>query len=476
MKFNCSTPSELLKEIKDLDVKMVDMRFTDMPGTTHHFTIPIKFLDEDIFEDGLGFDGSSVRGFQAIENSDMIVIPDVTTAYIDPFFSEKTIVFYCDIKDPITKESYTRDPRNIAKKAEGYLKTSGIGDTAFFGPEAEFFIFNDVKYDSGSNFAFHEVDSSEGTWNTGKEEGPNLGHKPRHKEGYFPLPPVDSMHDVRTEMVMTMQDIGLTVEAHHHEVATGGQQEIDLEFAPLVSMADDLMKYKYVVKNVAKLHGLSATFMPKPLFGDNGSGMHVHQSVWKDGDTLMYKKGNYADLSDLALNYIGGILKHAPALLAFCAPTTNSYKRLVPGFEAPVNIAYSQRNRTASVRIPTYSSSPKSKRMEFRCPDPTANPYLAFAAMLMAGLDGVKNKIDPGEPTDINIYEAPEEILAKIPSTPGSLAEALDALESDHAFLLEGDVFTKDVIETYVNYKRENEVNPVNIQPHPHEFKLYYDA
>ena len=476
MKFNCSTPSELLKEIKDLDVKMVDMRFTDMPGTTHHFTIPIKFLDEDIFEDGLGFDGSSVRGFQAIENSDMIVIPDVTTAYIDPFFSEKTIVFYCDIKDPITKESYTRDPRNIAKKAEEYLKTSGIGDTAFFGPEAEFFIFNDVKYDSGSNFAFHEVDSSEGTWNTGKEEGPNLGHKPRHKEGYFPLPPVDSMHDVRTEMVMTMQDIGLTVEAHHHEVATGGQQEIDLEFAPLVSMADDLMKYKYVVKNVAKLHGLSATFMPKPLFGDNGSGMHVHQSVWKDGDTLMYKKGNYADLSDLALNYIGGILKHAPALLAFCAPTTNSYKRLVPGFEAPVNIAYSQRNRTASVRIPTYSSSPKSKRMEFRCPDPTANPYLAFAAMLMAGLDGVKNKIDPGEPTDINIYEAPEEILAKIPSTPGSLAEALDALENDHAFLLEGDVFTKDVIETYVNYKRENEVNPVNIQPHPHEFKLYYDA
>jgi len=476
MKFNCSTPSELLKEIKDLDVKMVDMRFTDMPGTTHHFTIPIKFLDEDIFEDGLGFDGSSVRGFQAIENSDMIVIPDVTTAYIDPFFSEKTIVFYCDIKDPITKESYTRDPRNIAKKAEGYLKTSGIGDTAFFGPEAEFFIFNDVKYDSGSNFAFHEVDSSEGTWNTGKEEGPNLGHKPRHKEGYFPLPPVDSMHDVRTEMVMTMQDIGLTVEAHHHEVATGGQQEIDLEFAPLVSMADDLMKYKYVVKNVAKLHGLSATFMPKPLFGDNGSGMHVHQSVWKDGDTLMYKKGNYADLSDLALNYIGGILKHAPALLAFCAPTTNSYKRLVPGFEAPVNIAYSQRNRTASVRIPTYSSSPKSKRMEFRCPDPTANPYLAFAAMLMAGLDGVKNKIDPGEPTDINIYEAPEEILAKIPSTPGSLAEALDALESDHAFLLDGDVFTKDVIETYVSYKRENEVNPVNIQPHPHEFKLYYDA
>ena len=476
MKINCSTPTELFNATKDLDIKMIDLRFTDIPGTTQHFTIPIKFFDENIFNDGLGFDGSSVRGFQKIENSDMIVVPDVETAYIDPFFSEKTLVFYCDIKDAVTKESYTRDPRNIAKKAEVYLKSSGMGDTAFFGPEAEFFIFNDVKYDSGSNFAFHEVDSSEGTWNTGKEEGPNLGHKPRHKEGYFPLPPVDSMHDVRTEMVMTMQEIGLSVEAHHHEVATGGQQEIDLEFAPLVSMADDLMKYKYVVKNVAKQHGLSATFMPKPLFGDNGSGMHVHTSVWKDGDTLMYKKGNYADLSDFALNYIGGVLNHAPALLALCAPTTNSYKRLVPGFEAPVNIAYSQRNRTASVRIPTYSSSPKSKRMEFRCPDPSANPYLAFTAILMAGLDGVKNKIDPGEPTDINIYEATADILEKIPSTPGSLAESLKALENDHAFLLEGDVFTKDVIETYIAFKRENEVDPINLRPHPHEFNLYYDV
>ena len=476
MKIKCSTTVELFKEIKNLDIKMVDMRFTDLPGTTQHFTIPIKFLDEAIFTNGLGFDGSSIRGFQTIENSDMIVVPDVATAYIDPFFSEKTLVFYCNIKDALTKESYTRDPRNIAKKAEVYLKSSGMGDTAFFGPEAEFFIFNDVKYDSGSNFSFHEVDSNEGTWNSGKDEGPNLGHKPRHKEGYFPLPPVDSMHDVRTEMVMVMQDIGLSVEAHHHEVATGGQQEIDLEFAPLVSMADDLMKYKYVVKNVAKQHGLSATFMPKPLFGDNGSGMHVHTSVWKDGDTLMYKKGNYADLSDFALNYIGGVLKHAPALLALCAPTTNSYKRLVPGYEAPVNIAYSQRNRTASVRIPTYSSSPKSKRMEFRCPDPSANPYLAFTSILMAGLDGVKNKIDPGKPTDINIYAAPADILAKIPSTPGSLAEALDALDKDHAFLLEGDVFTKDVIETYISYKREKEIDPINLRPHPHEFNLYYDA
>lgn len=477
MKFNCKTPRELLKQIKDLDIKMADMRFTDIPGTAHHITVPVKFLDEEIFGLGVGFDGSSVRGFQSIENSDMSMVPDVTTAYLDPFCSEKTIVFYCDIKDPITRDSYSKDPRNIAKKAEEYLKSSGMGDTAFIGPEAEFFIFNDVKYDSGSNFAFHEVDSVEGSWNTGKDEGPNLGHKPRHKEGYFPLPPVDSMHDVRTEMVLTMQEIGLSVEAHHHEVATGGQQEIDLEFAPLVSMADDLLKYKYVVKNVAKQHGLTATFMPKPLYGDNGSGMHIHSSVWKDGNTLMYKKGNYADLSDFALHYIGGILKHTPALLALCAPTTNSYKRLVPGFEAPVNIAYSQANRTASVRIPTnYSSSPEAKRMEFRCPDPSANPYLAFAAILMAGLDGVKNKIDPGEPTDINIYEAPAEVLAKIPSTPGSLAEALEALEKDHAFLLEGDVFTKDVLNNYIAYKKEKEVDQINLRPHPYEMYLYYDA
>ena len=477
MKINCSTTAELFKATKNLDIKMIDMRFTDIPGTTQHFTIPIKFFDEDIFKDGLGFDGSSVRGFQKIENSDMIVVPDVTTAYIDPFFSEKTLVFYCDIKDAVTKESYTRDPRNIAKKAEAYLKSSGMGDTAYFGPEAEFFIFNDVKYDSGSNFAFHEVDSGEGAWNTGREESPNLGHKPRHKEGYFPLPPVDSMHDVRTEMVITMEDIGINVEAHHHEVATGGQQEIDLEFSPLLSMADDLLKYKYVVKNVAKQHGLTATFMPKPLFGDNGSGMHVHSSVWRNGETLMYKKGNYADLSDFALHYIGGILKHAPALLALCAPTTNSYKRLVPGFEAPVNIAYSEANRTASVRIPNnYTSSPKAKRIEFRCPDPSSNPYLAFSSILMAGLDGVKNNIDPGQPTDINIYEAPADILAKIPSTPGSLREALEALEKDHAFLLEGGVFTKENIETYISYKRENEVNPMNLRPHPHEFHLYYDA
>jgi len=352
-----------------------------------------------------------------------------------------------------------------------------MGDTAYFGPEAEFFIFNDVKYDSGSNFSFYEVDSTEGSWNSGSEENPNLGHKPRHKGGYFPLPPVDSLHDVRTEMVLTMEDVGINVEAHHHEVASGGQQEIDLEFSPLLCMADDLLKYKYIVKNVAKQHGLTATFMPKPLFEDNGSGMHVHSSVWKNNETLMYKKGNYADLSEFALYYIGGILKHAPALLALCAPTTNSYKRLVPGFEAPVNIAYSEANRTASVRIPNnYTSSPKAKRIEFRCPDPSANPYLAFSAILMAGLDGVKNKIDPGKPTDINLYAASEKILKKIPSTPGSLDESLKALEKDHAFLMEGDVFTKDVIETYINYKRENEVNPMNLRTHPYELHLYYDV
>ena len=476
MKFNCKTPSELLKAIKNQDIKMVDLRFIDIPGTAQHFTIPIKFLEENIFTEGLGFDGSSVRGFKEIHDSDMIVLPDVATAFIDPFYSEKTIALLCNIKDPLTLEDYARDPRNIAKKAETYLKSSGIGDTAFFGPEAEFFVFNNVQYDTGSNFSFYEVDSGEGTWNSGADENPNLGHKPRHKEGYFPLPPVDTLQDVRTEMVMTMQDIGLGVEAHHHEVATAGQCEIDLEFSPLLSMADAVMQYKYIVKNVAKQHGMTATFMPKPLFQDNGSGMHVHQSLWKDGETLMYKKGNYANLSDLALNYIGGTLKHAPALLAFCAPTTNSYKRLVPGFEAPVNIVYSKRNRSACVRIPVYSQSPKATRMEFRSPDPTANPYLAFSSLLMAGLDGIKNKIDPGKPTDINLYSTSEDVLAKIPSTPGSLAEALDALEKDHEFLLQGEVFTKDVIKTYINYKRENEVDPINLRPHPYELHLYYDA
>ena len=476
MKFDCKNYNELFSSIKELDVKMVDLRFTDLPGTTQHFTIPIKFFTEDVFSEGVGFDGSSVRGFQEIQESDMIVVPDINSAYLDPFTSEKTLALHCNIKDPISGKDYSRDPRNIAKKAEAFLKSTNIADTAYFGPEAEFFVFNNVQYDSGSNYSFYEVDSTEGIWNSGSDENPNLAHKPRHKEGYFPLPPVDSLHDLRTEMVMTMQDIGLSVEAHHHEVATSGQCEIDLEFAPLLSMADDLMKYKYVVKNVAKQHGMTATFMPKPLFEDNGSGMHVHQSLWKGGNTLMYGESNYANLSDLALNYIGGILKHAPALLSFCAPTTNSYKRLVPGFEAPVNIVYSQSNRSAAVRIPAYSQSPKSKRMEFRCPDPTANPYLAFSAMLMAGLDGINNKIDPGNPVDKNLYDLPPKKLKNIPSTPSSLSKALNALEKDHDFLLQGDVFTKDLIETYINYKKENEVDAINLRPHPYELHLYYDA
>ena len=476
MKFSCNNLKELKDSIKDLGIKMVDLRFVDIPGTMQHFTIPIKQLSEDIFLNGLGFDGSSIRGFQKIENSDMIVIPDITTTYLDPFTSEKTIAMHCNVKDPVTMEEYTKDPRNIAQKAEKYLKETGIADSAFFGPEPEFFIFNDIKYKSESNLSFYEIDSSEGIWNSDKDENPNLGHKPRPKEGYFPLPPVDSLHDLRTEMVITMEDIGLNIEAHHHEVASGGQCEIDLQFDSLLSMADDVMKYKYVVKNVAKQYGLTATFMPKPLFGDNGSGMHVHMSLWKDSKTLMYDEKNYAGLSKIGLYYLGGILKHAPSLLAFCAPTANSYKRLVPGFEAPINLVYSKRNRSVAVRIPVISKSEKSKRIEFRCPDPAANPYVAFSAMLMAGIDGIKNKIDPGSPVDKNLYDLSSEELNKFPSAPGSLSESLVALEKDHNYLLQGDVFTKNFIETYIKYKNENEVDQINLRPHPHEFYLYFDA
>ncbi len=475
MKFNFKNTKELLDSIKKLDIKMVDLRFTDIPGTLQHFTVPIRYLKDELFSEGLGFDGSSIRGFQEIHESDMIALPDISTCYLDPFASEKTIVFHCNIKDPVTKNSYINDPRYIARKAEGYLKSSGIGDEIFFGPEAEFFIFNDVKYDSGANFSFYEVDSKEGTWNTGSDENPNLGHKPKIKGGYFPLPPNDSLNDIRTEMVLTLEDIGVNVEAHHHEVATGGQSEICLEFSPLLSMADNLMKYKYVVKNISKQHGMTATFMPKPIYGDNGSGMHVHQSIWKSGKTLMYDESNYANLSDTALYYIGGILKHTPALLGFCAPSTNSYKRLVPGYEAPVNIAYSQRNRSAAVRIPV-SDSPNSKRIEFRCPDASSNPYLAFSSMLMAGIDGINNKIHPGEAVDKNIYALSKEESKDIKSTPGSLAESLDALENDHNFLLEGNVFSKELIDQYIEYKRKNEVNPINLRIHPYELYLYYDV
>jgi glutamine synthetase len=401
-------------------------------------------------------------------------VPDPATARIDPFMSASTLVMICDIQDPVTGERYSRDPRNIAKKAAAHLKASGIADTAYFGPEAEFFIFDDIRYDSTENSSYYYVDSAEGQWNTGRAEGPNLGYKPRYKEGYFPVPPTDSMHDLRTEMVLKMEEVGIRVEAQHHEVATGGQAEIDMRFDEIVHMADKLQWYKYIIKNVARAAGKTVTFMPKPLFNDNGTGMHVHQSLWKDGNPLFAGEG-YAGTSQMCLNYIGGILKHAPALCAFVAPTTNSYKRLVPGFEAPVNLAYSSRNRSAAVRIPMYSASPKAKRIEVRFPDPSSNPYLAFSAMLMAGLDGIRNRIDPGEPLDQDIYELSPAELSKVPSVPGSLDGALEALEADHEFLLQGDVFTADAISMWIDYKRSREVDPVRLRPHPYEFKLYFD-
>jgi glutamine synthetase len=461
--------------IKENKVKMVDLKFMDFPGQWQHFSVPVHELTEESFEEGFGFDGSSIRGWKSINESDMLVIPDPTTAFIDPFIEVPTISLICDVYDPVTKEKYERCPRYIAQKAEAYLKSTGIADTAYFGPEAEFFIFDDVRFDQNSHEGYYYIDSIEGQWNSGRDERPNLAYKPRYKEGYFPVPPTDSLNDIRNEMVLIMEQCGLQVEAQHHEVATGGQCEIDFRFAPLVKCADNLLIFKYIVKNVARRHGKTATFMPKPLFGDNGSGMHCHQSLWKNGQPLFYGNG-YANLSEIALYYIGGILKHAPALCAFTNPTTNSYKRLVPGFEAPVNLAYSQRNRSAAIRIPVYSSSPKAKRIEVRFPDGSCNPYLAFAAMLMAGIDGIINKIDPGEPLDKDIYSLPPEELKNIPSTPGSLEEALRALEKDHDFLLRGDVFTEDVIEAWIKYKWEKEVNPMRMRPHPYEFMLYFDV
>ncbi len=469
------TPHDVLAMINDQGIRVVDLRFTDFPGHWQHFTVMASEIEEDTFEDGLGFDGSSIRGWQAIDESDMLVMPDASTAFIDPFLEEPTLVMICNIADPITKSGYSRDPRSVAQKAEAYLQSTGIGDTASFGPEAEFFVFDDVRFGEGSNHAFHRVDSIEGYWNSGKNEGPNLGYKPRHKEGYFPVPPHDTLQNIRTEMVLKMEGVGIDVEVHHHEVATGGQGEIDIRFCPMVTCADRMTWYKYIVKNVARKHGKTATFMPKPLFEDNGTGMHTHQSIWK-GDEPLFAGSGYAGLSEMALHYIGGILKHADALIALTNPTTNSFKRLVPGYEAPVNLAYSQRNRSAAVRIPMYSQSPKSKRIEFRCPDPSANPYLAFSAMLMAGLDGIQNKIDPGDPLDKNLYDLEPEEKEAIPQTPPSLANALDALEADHDFLLKGEVFTDDVIETWIEYKRENEVDAINQRPHPHEFALYFDV
>ena len=468
------TPKQVLEMIKEKKVKVVDIRFMDFPGVWQHFTVPISEMDESSFEDGFGFDGSSIRGWQPIHASDMLVVPDAATAQMDPFFKEPTLVLIGDIAEPITMESYSRDPRYITKKAETYLKSTGIGDTAYIGPEAEFFIFDNIQFESSSNRAFYEIDSIEGVWNTGRNEEPNLGYKPRHKGGYFPVPPMDKFQDLRTEMVLVLESLGIDIECQHHEVATAGQAEIDMRFKPLLQMADQLMWFKYVLKNVAHRHNRTVTFMPKPLFDDNGTGMHTHISIW-NGDKPLFAGDQYAGVSQEALYAIGGILKHCNALCAFTNPTTNSYKRLVPGFEAPVNLAYSSRNRSAAIRIPMYSASPKAKRIEFRTPDPSCNGYLAFSAMLMAVIDGIQNKMDPGEPLDKNIYDLPPEELAEVESAPGSLEEALDALKDDHEFLLKGDVFTQDVIDTWIEYKTENEVNPVKLRPHPHEFFLYFD-
>ena len=468
------TPKEVLDMAKENDTKVVDLRFMDFPGLWQHFTVPISELEESSFEDGFGFDGSSIRGWQPIHASDMLVVPDPETAKMDPFYEAPTLVLICNIVDPVTREPYTRDPRNIAQKADAYLKSSGIGDVAYFGPEAEFFIFDDIRFESSRFGAFYEIDSIEGTWNTGRDESPNLGYKPRHKEGYFPVPPMDKFQDLRTEMVLTLESLCIAVEAQHHEVATAGQAEIDMRFTPLVQMADQLMWFKYVLKNVAYRHNHTVTFMPKPLFEDNGTGMHTHISIWK-ADQPLFAGDKYAGISQEALYAIGGILKHARALCAFTNPTTNSYKRLVPGFEAPVNLAYSSRNRSAAIRIPMYSTSPKAKRIEFRTPDPSCNGYLAFSAMLMAVIDGIQNKMDPGDPLDKNIYNLPPEELAEIPSAPGSLEEALEALKADREFLLKGDVFTQDAIDMWIEYKTENEVNDIKLRPHPHEFYLYFD-
>jgi len=469
------TPKQVLEFAKKNGVQMVDYKFCDLPGTWQHFTTPTSELEEAVFSDGLGFDGSSIRGWQAINESDMLVIPDPSTAVLDPFTEIPTLSLVCDIQDPITREGYPRDPRGIAERAISYLKSTGHGDTAYFGPEPEFFIFDSVRFDQSANQGFYEVDSEEGCWNSGEDGRQNLGHKPRHKEGYFPVPPTDSLNDIRNQMVMAMQSVGLRVEKQHHEVATAGQAEIDLRFLSLVDMGDALLWFKYCVKNVARRNGKTATFMAKPLFNDNGTGMHVHQSIWKNGKP-MFAGDEYGGMSKMAMHYIAGILKHAPAITALSNPGTNSFKRLVPGFEAPINLAYSSRNRSAAVRIPMYSPSPNAKRIEVRFPDATCNGYMAFSAMLMAGLDGIENQLDPGAPLDKNIYALSARELRKVPSVPASLELALEALRKDHAFMLKGDVFSEDLIQTWIDYKYENEINEMRLRPHPYEFALYYDA
>ncbi len=469
------TPKQAMKLAKDEKAVCADIRFCDFLGLWQHFTVPMTEMNEGIFSEGFGFDGSSIRGWQAINNSDMLVVPDPSTAVMDPFSKHSTLTLIGDIVDPITKEEYSRDPRGVARKAEAYLKSTGIGDTIYFGPEPEFFVFNDVRYDQDQHSGYYLIDSAEGQWNTGADEDPNLGFKTRYKEGYLPMPPTDTMQDLRQDMVMVMEQVGIQIERQHHEVATAGQAEIDMRYQSLVKMGDQLQWYKYIVKNVARENGLTATFMPKPIFLDNGSGMHVHQSIWKGTKPLFAGKG-YAGMSDMAMHYIAGVLKHAKAIAAFSNPTANSYHRLVPGFEAPVNLAYSSRNRSAAVRIPMYSENPKAKRIEVRFPDASSNGYLAFSAMMMAGLDGIQNKLSVGDPLDKNIYSLTPEELADVPSMPGSLEEALDNLAEDHEFLLKGDVFTQDVIDTWIEYKMENEVNELRLRPHPYEFTLYYDC
>ncbi|MBI4752552.1 MAG: type I glutamate--ammonia ligase [Acidobacteria bacterium] len=466
-------PKTVLQYAVDKQIKFVDVRFTDLPGSWQHLTFPISELHEDTFENGFGFDASSLRGWAAINESDMLLIPDPTRFWVDPFFEEDTLCLFADVVDPITKEGYPLDPRSVAKRAESYLKFTGLADTAYFGPEAEFFVFDSVRYKNDPNCAMYEFDSVEGNWNSGRKAD-NLGFRIRTKEGYVPVPPMDSLHDLRSEIMINLESIGIHPECHHHEVATGGQCEIDFRFSTLLGTADNVLLFKYIVRNTAYQYGKAATFMPKPLFGDNGSGMHCHQSLWKDGKPL-FAGDNYAGLSEMALYYIGGLLKHAPAIIAFAAPTTNSYKRLVPGFEAPVNLAYSARNRSAAIRIPMFSSNPKQKRLEFRPPDPSCNPYLTFAALLMAGLDGIQNKIDPGDPLDKDIYDLEPEELKKVASLPGSLEESLNALEKDYEFLLKGDVFTEQLIERHISYKRKREVDVMRMRPHPLEFQMYFD-
>jgi glutamine synthetase len=468
-------PKDVLAFAKENKIEIIDLKFIDLPGLWQHFSITTSELSEDLFENGIGFDGSSIRGFQSIDESDMLLFPDPNTVMLDPFTELPTMSLICNVRDPLTGDAYSRDPRYVAQKAEKYLQSTGIADTSYWGPEIEFYIFDNIRFDQTYNHGFYFIDSEEGAWNTGSAERPNLGYKPRYKEGYFPVAPMDHQHDIRSEMVRTLEKAGVVVEIHHHEVGTAGQAEIDMKYSTLTKMADQVLLYKYIIKNVGRRHGKCVTMMPKPIFQDNGSGMHTHQSLWKKGKNIFYDKKGYALLSDTARHYIGGLLKHAHALCGLIAPTTNSYRRLVPGYEAPINLAYSQRNRSACIRIPTYSSSEKARRLEFRTPDPSCNPYLAFSAMLMAGLDGVKHKIEPPAPVEKDLYELPESEAKKIKSMPGSLDQALDALERDHDFLFEGDVFTPDVIETWLSYKRKKEVDAIRLRPHPHEFALYFD-